>query len=332
AYTPSIYVKASAVDTPKKFSIGVGSSGTSVSISSTEWTRVEYPYFTASTTTHIPFFRNDQTTYGDVYIWAPSMVVGALSAGNYIPTDAPIITPNSGMIVNGVNNIVNGNLALGIDNATAPIDMLGSINGASLPTPWAITAGTPTSGGAVNAGTHSYKVTFVNAYGESLPSPASNIITTATNKKVPLTLIPIGRSGTTARKIYRTVAGNTGDYKLVTTITNNTDTTYLDVLADASLGASAPTVERSGGLKISTQGITALTIDSLQRLGIGTITPTELLDVAQNGIIRGNFTTNGTINTNKNFSINGINGITASGTSCTITAITGGIITGATCV
>jgi hypothetical protein len=51
----------------------------------------------------------------------------------------------------------------------------------------------------------------------------------------------------------------------------------------------------------------------------------------------GNFTTNGInaagrVDTLQNFSVNGMQGVTASGTTCTITAITGGIITGATCV
>jgi hypothetical protein len=60
-----------------------------------------------------------------------------------------------------------------------------------------------------------------------------------------LTNIPIGPSGTTGRKVYRTVA-NGSTYKLLTTIANNTTTTFTDTTADASLGATAPTSDTSG--------------------------------------------------------------------------------------
>src|SRR5262249_20741756 len=111
-------------------------------------------------------------------------------------------------------------------------------------TPTALTAALAGAGaGNVDDGTHSYKVTFVTAQGESAPGPTSNVVTVAdhtTNGKVALTGIPLGPSGTTARKIYRTVAGNSGSYKLVTTIANNTATTAQDNLADSGLGANAP--------------------------------------------------------------------------------------------
>jgi hypothetical protein len=48
-----------------------------------------------------------------------------------------------------------------------------------------------------------------------------------------------GPAGTTARKIYRTVAGGT-QLKLVTTLSDNVTTTYTDSTPDASLGANAP--------------------------------------------------------------------------------------------
>lgn len=123
---------------------------------------------------------------------------------------------------------------------------------ATMPTaltpPTAPTAGTPTAGGSVTAGTHTYKVTFVNATGESLPSVASSSITavTTTGQTVPLTDIATGPTGTVSRKIYRTVAGNTGNYKLLTTIADNTTVIFSDTIADGSLGADAPTVDTSG--------------------------------------------------------------------------------------
>jgi formylglycine-generating enzyme required for sulfatase activity len=66
-----------------------------------------------------------------------------------------------------------------------------------------------------------------------------------TDGKVTLTNIPLGAAGTTARKIYRTVA-NGSTYKYVTTISGNATTTYTGDLADASLGANAPTYNTTG--------------------------------------------------------------------------------------
>lgn len=57
--------------------------------------------------------------------------------------------------------------------------------------------------------------------------------------------IAVGPSGTTSRKVYRSVAGGS-TLKLLTTIADNTTTTYTDSTADASLGATAPTVDTAG--------------------------------------------------------------------------------------
>ncbi len=58
-------------------------------------------------------------------------------------------------------------------------------------------------------------------------------------QRVSLTAIPLGATGTTARKIYRTTVGG-ATLKLVATIGDNTTTTYTDAIADGSLGANAP--------------------------------------------------------------------------------------------
>ena len=72
--------------------------------------------------------------------------------------------------------------------------------------------------------------------------PGSN---TATANQVSLSAIPIGGTGVTQRKVYRTVAGG-AQLKLLTTIADNTTTTYSDSTADASLGANVPTSDTSG--------------------------------------------------------------------------------------
>src|ERR1041385_5588101 len=86
----------------------------------------------------------------------------------------------------------------------------------------------PAAPGNIDNGTHSYKVTFVNASGESAPSPTSNVITIVdktVNGQATVT-IQVGPSGTTARKVYRRVAGDTGNWKLLATVSNNTSTSY----------------------------------------------------------------------------------------------------------
>jgi uncharacterized phage protein gp47/JayE len=111
---------------------------------------------------------------------------------------------------------------------------------AEIPNPGVPTApvATVSATTGVLTGTYEYVVSFVNASGETLPSPESNAVAPAA-KQVNLTAIPLGGAGTTARKIFRQKDG-TGDFKLVTTIANNTATTFTDNVADASTGPSTP--------------------------------------------------------------------------------------------
>jgi len=65
---------------------------------------------------------------------------------------------------------------------------------------------------------------------------------------VPLTNLPIGPPIVTARRLYR---GDGGPYKLVTTIANNTQTTYADTASSASLGANLPAVNTAAANQVS---------------------------------------------------------------------------------
>lgn len=56
---------------------------------------------------------------------------------------------------------------------------------------------------------------------------------------------PVGPSGTTGRKIYRTV-NNGSQLKLVATIADNTTTSYEDHTTDGALGADMPTSSTAG--------------------------------------------------------------------------------------
>jgi hypothetical protein len=112
----------------------------------------------------------------------------------------------------------------------------GNITFSPLLNPTACTATLIVTGtGNVDNGTHSYKITYLNASGETALGIASNTVTVdASNKQVALSAIPISTSASvTSKKIYRTKAGGT-DYYLLASITSDA-TTYTDNTADASL-------------------------------------------------------------------------------------------------
>jgi len=99
-----------------------------------------------------------------------------------------------------------------------------------------VTAPTVAAGAAgnVNAGAHKWKIVFVGAGGESSGSPESAELVLGVASQVNLTNIPIGPTGTTQRRVYRTLAGGTTYYQ-VDTIPNNTATIYTDNTDDASI-------------------------------------------------------------------------------------------------
>jgi hypothetical protein len=89
-----------------------------------------------------------------------------------------------------------------------------------------------------------YKVTFVNSIaveGDVGPVTATFTIS-ATSGQIRLTSIPVAPQswGVNSRRVYRTAA-NGSTFKRVTEISNNTATTFDDNVADAALGANAPT-------------------------------------------------------------------------------------------
>lgn len=102
----------------------------------------------------------------------------------------------------------------------------------------------PATPGNINNGAHRWLATFTSMLGETMAGEVSAEITIANNAvngRVELTAIPTGPDMTSSRKLYRTEAGGTV-YKLLATIANNTTTAYTDNIADASLGAAAPSV------------------------------------------------------------------------------------------
>ena len=95
--------------------------------------------------------------------------------------------------------------------------------------------------GNVTVGEHKYLVVFVTALGQtSFTGTSPNAVTTvAGNQQVNLTDIPVStNSNVTARKIYRTKIAGVPLFYLLTTINDNTTTTYTDNIADGSLSAT----------------------------------------------------------------------------------------------
>lgn len=111
----------------------------------------------------------------------------------------------------------------------------------ALAAPSATPSPLPTAGTSLLADIYKYVLTFVQGSAESGTGPEVSVATTAGNQAVTLGSLPIGPSGTTARRIYRTAAGGaSGTERLVATVSDNTTPTYTDVVPDASLGAQAP--------------------------------------------------------------------------------------------
>jgi len=98
------------------------------------------------------------------------------------------------------------------------------------------------AGSSLGVGTYTYAVTFSGVVGETGISAPVSVVTTGGNQSVNLTSIPLGPSGTTARKIYRTavnVGGIGTNGHLLVILGNNTSTTYSDTVADATIAGNA---------------------------------------------------------------------------------------------
>jgi hypothetical protein len=136
------------------------------------------------------------------------------------------------------NGPLTGLLGIGSD-ITVPTHILeieGSLNQVAVPKAIACVAATGDSG-LITAVNLKYIITFVNAAGEtggqeSLQNKSNTV--SPTDQKVELTDIPLGPTGVTKRKIYRSDTNTGGLYMYyLDTINDNTTTTYSDNLSYA---------------------------------------------------------------------------------------------------
>lgn len=165
-----------------------------------------------------------------------------------------------------------------------------------------------------------YVVTFVTANGETTSGIASAALLNVTSKTISLSSIPTGPTGTIERKVYRSTNGSA--YALAVTITDNTATTATDNIASPSGSVPASNTARTNTNNAtvtfgSVTGATSYRIyrgtssngqnnyqtassspftdtgaagtagtvstsDSSARLGVGTATPSEALEVGGN--------------------------------------------------
>lgn len=108
------------------------------------------------------------------------------------------------------------------------------------------------SGVGVPAGTYEYAVSFITDTGETTLGESSNAVILNASGSVVLT-IPTGGPGTISRNVYRSSGG--GDFSLLTTIGNNTTTSYEDT-SFSPIGTLPPTVSTASQITLNAQSET----------------------------------------------------------------------------
>jgi hypothetical protein len=182
----------------------------------------------------------------------------AIGAGNPVPTSVTgqPITATTTPATGAVQRVSAGFMAVG---QTAKTYIGSAFTPAADPAPGAATVAVGAAG--VLTGAYTYKVTFVTAQGETSGGTTSATVNPS-SQQVNLSAIPTGAAtlpvAVTARKIYRSKAsGIDGFQQLVTTLNDNTTTTYTDNTADGSLGVQVPLRNTSAQLTISLWTVTS---------------------------------------------------------------------------
>ena len=148
------------------------------------------------------------------------------------------VTSNNQAVIGAIGSTAAVNLGISNNNPAQRLDVgYGHLRFTQLAAPGAATVATGAAG--ILTGTYYYVVTLVTAQGETSVGSISASVAPS-SQQVNLTAIPTDTLGfATSRKIYRTTTGGVsgGPFYLLTTIADNTTTTYTDNTADGSLGA-----------------------------------------------------------------------------------------------
>jgi hypothetical protein len=117
-------------------------------------------------------------------------------------------------------------------------------HGITKPTNAALTTSGTAGANGASTGDVNYKFTYVNSYSveSDITAGATTTLTLGTSASVSITCVPVApvSFGVNARRIYRRDSATSSEYKRVATISDNTTTTYLDQIPNASLGVAAP--------------------------------------------------------------------------------------------
>jgi uncharacterized phage protein gp47/JayE len=167
--------------------------------------------------------------HGETY--ALPMKIGELAEGDVI------FTGDGGTVIEAGAS-VGADLGGGLDVIAFITEEPATIPDTGEPT--VITASVAALAGNLS-GTYEYQMSFLTVMGETLVGDISAPVQ-PTNQQVDLSAISIGGPGTTGRKIYRRRNG-IDPFKLVTTIAENTSTTYTDNVAEGLLTTPPPTID-----------------------------------------------------------------------------------------
>lgn len=131
-------------------------------------------------------------------------------------------------------------LFIGQSGVTNPYKYNGDFTRHGIPQPDSAPTAATASNGTLT-GAYLYKVTYVNSNVVEGDVSDASATFTAASEAVTVTIPTAPASyGVGTRKLYRTEAGGT-TYKLLTTISDNSTTSYTDNSSDSELGATAPT-------------------------------------------------------------------------------------------
>ena len=189
--------------------------------------------------------------------------------------------PNNG--IEAMRIVSGGNVGIGNTNPANKLDVDGIISSdlgfnittVSAPTPAAtLDLVADSNASHLSIGLYNYRITYTTAIGETGGAVLSSITTDASNRSVQISNIPISTNPkVTGRRIYRTKVNMTSDRGyLLTTIANNTATTFLDTIPDSSLTGDSWVGYKSNTTSkfISLNGVRSLVFDpSTTAVGTG---------------------------------------------------------------